>query len=646
MRRCFEKQWVPAGLLGLWALFYMGFTLPLIPVAADNIRMVEVFSADESLAAATVSHLFRAGTLELQGFSYGGLFYYLPLGLLKGWAAVGGDVDERVIILVLRGLCALAGLGCLWATYRLGVQTLGSGAGALAALFLAATPVFLRWSVEIHPDLPQLFWMLCALLWCCRLVRVFEMKAVVWATVFAGLAFGTKYGGVFLLPLIAGCILVGQAEDGLEFRRRGGKRVLLAMLLVPVMFLLVFLVSNPYALIHFETFRSDVAFEREHLQFGHMFKVDSAGFRWVGMLGGILGVVASVLFVVQAVRQVWPGCRIRVDRVVLLVWIVGYTGYLVGTANLQAARHLLPVLPAVWLFVADGCLALWRWVKTRWATPAVYLVLPVLVVFVGGQNGVDAGRLFEEKLWRVTSRSELVAGQWMAERFPEKTSILFDAYAYIPPQFRNVMRISLGQSYLIVHHLQPDLLVVRQAVAKDFQDVTKAESARIGKDAFLDAHYFYKFLEEGRIPTYRLEKEFDGVAVYRRTDVPLGATPRAAWQERVELLRNRQIRGAAVARETMGDVHFSQGQFQETLREYRLGVEIVPDHVQLQYKLGSVFLIVGQKEEARQVFEEVFGKIAGLPDRDRASIRHDLSRKYFEAGLYEEAVVQAEVALR
>ncbi|MCZ6636508.1 MAG: hypothetical protein O7G87_24185, partial [bacterium] len=89
-------------------MLFLGLVVPLIPVGADDIRMVDVFSADEAAAVAVVSYLYRNQTLEVETFSYGGLFYYVPLVLLKIWGWVGAPMAERVMILGMRGVCALA----------------------------------------------------------------------------------------------------------------------------------------------------------------------------------------------------------------------------------------------------------------------------------------------------------------------------------------------------------------------------------------------------------------------------------------------------------------------------------------------------------------------------------------------------------
>ncbi len=639
----------------LCAVLYLGFTLPLIPEAADDIRMADVFSVDESGAAAVMRHLYRMGSLELRTFSYGGLFYYLPLLLLRLWDIVGG-VSDRVIILTMRGVCTAAGLGCLWLTWRIGCAVFGRVAGLMGVFLLLATPTFLRWSVETHPDLPQLFWMLLALLYCCRLCRAFSLKDVALASVFAGLAAGTKYAGAFLLPLIAMATLLpvdgGRLSVRASFRRIRDRRYLLALVLIPAVFFLVFALTNPYALIHFKTFKADVEFEKAHLSFGHMFRAEQAGFRWLISLGHLVGAIngailaAYVLFLIAG--RVLGKIRLPADRIVLLVWIGGFTGYLMLTANIQAPRHLLPVLPLALLFVGSAYCEIWQWtLKRSGGRPAAHLALPLLLVCLSWGRLAEEVDLFQHKWGRDERSDEIVAGRWVGAHFSAETSILFDAYAYVPDKFGRVYR-TFGQSYPVVNHFQPDLLVIRAPIAGRYSRIEDAKRGQMGKTVFLDRHYFYRYLKEGRIPTYRLLKDFGKpvkVAVYKRVGSEKKDRP-GKWLDRVKPFAAGKLYGLADSRQKMGEIHASLGAWNEAIREYRLLSEMAPNFALAHYKLACMYLGAGRLEEANGAFDRAFALIASKPPDYRATIRHNMARQYFETGFYARAIVQLREALR
>ncbi len=179
-------------------------------IAADDIRLVDVFSVDEAGAAVEIRYLLRQGLDVGLSFKYGSLFYYVPYVLMAPLT----DPSDRTIVIVLRAVCACFGIGCLFLTYRLGCVCVGNVAGLIGTALLALTAIFLRWGVTIHPDLPQLFWILLTLLMVCRLGQRFSLLDVAGAAVLAALAFNTKYGGLFLLPIIGLATLLAPTNIG------------------------------------------------------------------------------------------------------------------------------------------------------------------------------------------------------------------------------------------------------------------------------------------------------------------------------------------------------------------------------------------------------------------------------------------------
>ena len=638
-------------LLALCAALYLGFVTPLIPVAADDIRMADVFSVDEAGAAAVVRHLYRAGTLQLQGFSYGGLFYYVPLAALKVWGGLGGTVSDRVVIVAIRAVCAIAGMGCIWLTFRIGCLVFGRFAGVTGAILLMVTPTFLRWSVESHPDLPQVFWVLLALYGCCRLCEGFSRKWVALAATSAGLAFGTKYSGIFLLPIIALAVLLPGAGGALDFRegfrRLGKRRYMVALALVAAVFAAVFALTNPYALIRFRTFWADVQFEKTHLSLGHTFLVDRAGFSWLNGLGSMIGGIHSAVLVAYLVLLVGRAVRTRslpADRGLLLMWIAGFTGYLILTANLMAERHLLPVLPPALLFAGEAYRELWEQIRVRWKSRLA--VLPPVLLFVVGCRGEVNGAvgLFAQKWGRDRQSIEIVVGRWLGERFSEGTSVLFDAYAYVPDKFHNAYR-TFGQTYLMVNHFRPDLLVVRDAIVNDYRNREDAARSRIGETAYLDSHFFYQYLEAGHISEYRLLRDFGTVAVYERTAQAEGDRPQMSWLELVVRLGGGRAFGVFDSRRKMGDIHASLGRQDEAEREYGLAEKAREDPVKV-YEQARAYLREGRLEAAQEIFGQILEMIAGKPPDYRAAVRHDMARRYLETGFHDEAVAEIREVLR
>ena len=214
----------------------------------------------------------------------------------------------------------------------------------------------------------------------------------------------------------------------------------------------------------------------------------------------------------------------------------------------------------------------------------------------------------------------------------------------MPDKFGLVYR-TFGQGYPVVNHFQPDLLVIRAPIADRYGKIEDAKWAQMGETVFLDRHYFYRYLKEGRIPTYQLLKDFGKVAVYEHAVSEKKERP-GKWLDWVKLCADGKLYGLADSRQEMGEIHASLGAWNEAIREYRLLSDMAPNVAIAHYKLACMCLGAGRLEEANGAFDRVFALIVSKPPDYRATIRHNMARQYFETGFYAQAIAQLREALR
>ena len=115
--------------------------------------------------------------------------------------------------------------------------------------------------------------------------------------------------------------------------------------------------SNPHALLHPGEFVSSLEGEKEIMEFGHTLREDPRGAMWLVALAGVTGKVHTwflVGYLLVGAYVVLRGGRMPGIQGVLLVWVAVFVGYLMLEVNLRRARHLLPVLPCVLLFVGQA----------------------------------------------------------------------------------------------------------------------------------------------------------------------------------------------------------------------------------------------------------------------------------------------------
>lgn len=206
-------------LIVLMAVFFAWFTWPIVWTASENLRIVSVFNADEAHHLQMMKDAISQRSPKLEFGNYGQLYFniaLLPLFLMAFFVRV----SEQQIIVLLRLIPTLFAIATIGGTFVLTRRYFGRFAAWLAAFLLSIVPLkFLESSVVSHPDIPQLFFLVLGVYFCCRFIEEGNFKWVTWASAFAGLAFATKYGGVFLLPIIWTTLVVkimGNEDGQLE----------------------------------------------------------------------------------------------------------------------------------------------------------------------------------------------------------------------------------------------------------------------------------------------------------------------------------------------------------------------------------------------------------------------------------------------
>lgn len=637
---CFD----PEGILGLskqqtvLLLILVSFATVagfLIPIAVDDIRMADVYSVDEAGAAVEFRYLLREGLGVGLSHKYGSLFYYVPYALLAPFHGL----SDRVILIVLRGVCAIFAIGCLALTYRLGCVSVGANAGLAGVAFLSLMVVFLRWSVTIHPDLPQLCWILLTLLSVCRLCRRFSFRDLAAAAALAALAFNTKYAGVFLLPIIglAGFLAPSDNDDAQLTMHWRDLRRFAGLAVIAMTFVFVFALTNPHAVLDFSTFWESLSAEREIMAFGHSVQGRRSLYDWLALLYAILGPVNGIVLCLLggylAYAAMMGQIAVRRETVVLLLWVLVMLAYLSIFSSLKRARHLLPILPVVTLFLGYAYSRVWNRLSTH---PARWSIAVVGILSVCGPAS-EGNAFVQGRLERRTTTHEIAAGRWIGENYSPGTRILYSTYAYVPSEFEDTFRL-FEMSYPIVNHFRPDLLVVREAMAAEYADTSRAHTARTGRLAFLDAHFFHSFLKDGRIDDYALVRSFGTVHVYRRSQKI--STRRGSWRALVEEYADGKLRGASGARQRVGALLLAAGDTALAREQRERGLQSEAREIRL-YRDALKYLRAGRVEEAKDHFAEIMELSSGATDSFKAVVHQRIARSYFEHRYFAEAAAEA-----
>jgi len=247
-----ERRWAWAGLA---VVLGGGLALRLWGVRQG---LPYAYNADE--ADHFVPHaikMFETGTLNPRYFANPPAFTYV-LHFLFAIAYGGASGAERAFALhpasvytLARVAAAALGTIALWLLYLVGARLFNRAVGLLAAAIeaVAFLPVF--YAHLALNDAPTLAPATLSLLGTAGVLRKGRPRDYLLAGVGVGLAAATKYtAGIMLVPLLAAVVLRGLDA--------GKRRALGGLALAGVCALAAFLIANPYALLDYSSFHSEL----------------------------------------------------------------------------------------------------------------------------------------------------------------------------------------------------------------------------------------------------------------------------------------------------------------------------------------------------------------------------------------------------
>lgn len=531
--------------------------LPIIKSKPETFDQVKVFSVDEYGICMGARFL-----VETRGFTdrgdpntagpgganktcstrpYGQLYSLLiAVPLIAAQALV--TVDEAMVIRWAVLVLVISAIVVLWMTYAIAARLYGQWYGVLAATLVMLTPEFLRWSNEIHPDMPQLAALMVGFYFVVRTYEADDRRRRLLyaglASACAGVAMAAKFNGVFLLPAVVAAYNRGIIGDGsraslLRFLYcNAGYGIICAVVFVAAFALCSpCLVANP-----------DLAFEPFSRSASMSLGKATDGLPIYERLLGILssnrvlaeltiGYGAYVLLLLAMGHMLWRMLNDRTEelrspRILAEIYIVPFLtyslvlGYGLTDGRLPAGyeRYLLPVVPAMYISGLRIVAAVGR-LQSRYRLGAVVTV--VLALFAAQAPGIQrlASQHTAFRLRREMGFFKV--HDWVLQNIPKGATIYTESYIYVPREDYfvlqeyavNSLKLMRACDYVITKTLDYDLYSSPQRwqLYKDKRGM--AQSRRI-----------YQFLEQGRLPGFERvallsangpSGGHDAVAVYR-----------------------------------------------------------------------------------------------------------------------------------
>jgi hypothetical protein len=319
-----------------------------------------------------------------------------------------------------RVAAALLGTLALWLLYATGARLFGRGVGLLAAAIegVAFLPVF--YAHLALNDVPTLAPLTLSLLGAAGVLRSGRMRDYLLAGVGLGLACASKYtAGIVLVPLVA-----ATAASYLQARPNAGRRALGGITLAGVAALVAFLIANPYALLDYSDFHSQLVHQstlsaEAQGKLGAPHDGGLAYYLWTLTWG--LGWVPA-LAALGGALSVWARERalgwLLVPAPLLYLAFMGLQGRYFG-------RWLLPIFPILCLLAALFALQLVDAVARRRPRlrVAAAALLVVALLTQGVIYSVHAGRTLARADTRNLTRA------WMLAHIPAGVRIVVEPVA-------------------------------------------------------------------------------------------------------------------------------------------------------------------------------------------------------------------------
>ena len=519
--------------LALFLTLYLFVAILLVFRAVGDVRQLVTFSpisTDESRLVKMVSANLQAGQFGAhRWYDYGGFYFMLCLAVAYP-AQAFMTLTEPTILILSRLVSVWCGAASLVILYLCGRKLFDRVTALLAVVAMGVSWVFVVWSVSDHPDVPQVLFVLLALLGCVFLTGSPSAKWLFFASLCAGLAFSIKYVGLFMWPVIVLSLALGLLRHSQErsWKRRfwwfAGGSVVSGLVLV-----VVFFITTPYALTNLADFWERIQFTSE-VASKAKFGVPVPGTVWFGEVASVsvLGVGLTVfalvyvlIFCVRYVRRFSAKSWLLDAQLVVIVWTALFLGYLYWQIDYHPPHYLLPILPGLCLLAAAGARELFGFKRRpQWfglLVRAAVCVVFALSLIVRGE--VVWAFALDRLSFSPMDTPLIQAGVWLERTFPPETKIGNDAsYNYVPGMFKDVLWDDPAKG---------DVILLNRSSAGTFDSPDQAGGYVGGRETFLRTYEFYRtMLDPDRRPAHLLPiRDFGAVIVYLNADSILRGKP-------------------------------------------------------------------------------------------------------------------------
>jgi 4-amino-4-deoxy-L-arabinose transferase-like glycosyltransferase len=182
---------------------------------SNNYREIQSYNLDSMMMLKAAETAILAPWFKFTFNDYGHLYFNFSLALAYIYSLFL-PLDERSLFFILRLVSLLGGCFSIAVVFVFAKRFLGRIEAIFAAVVMAFSPAFMEYSNEVKPDTWQVFFITLSVYFLARAVETpsstderdrnqrppASLRFVLTAGAAAGAAFGTKYLGAILFPLL------------------------------------------------------------------------------------------------------------------------------------------------------------------------------------------------------------------------------------------------------------------------------------------------------------------------------------------------------------------------------------------------------------------------------------------------------------
>ncbi|HCU80308.1 MAG TPA: hypothetical protein DGN60_03985 [Chloroflexi bacterium] len=431
-------------------------------------------------------------------FAYGHAPLYLRVAVAKGLSFVGkflGTIDDYVLrhlflsgdsleilqmVVVGRYLSVLADCITLLIVYFIAKKLEGQLVGLISAGLFAASVQFIQQAHYGTFD-SLLTTAVTAVLWV--LVLYLESGKVRYLNIAGGaigLAVGIKATALLLVIPAFTAILCYEFVRAEDVKLRVVRKIL-ELLIVPGLYaLVVFIVCNPYAVIEWKEYLSNIALQSYMvrglvdwpfiLQYKnttpYIYHIIEQG-RWtIGWPLTIFMYAGTTVLGKQVISR-FPLKKTGYDvaqRLVLLIWVLSYF-MLIGGLYVKYPRYMLPIIPIQIIFAAILLVRILK-VSITYGLPVILVVVSTTAVYA-----IEYVRMYDQP------HPWIVASNWMYRNVDIGDTVLIEKWDHpLPmPQVRQLDKLVFIEGFDTVALNLAELPDTEQKFAPIVEDIVQAD---------------------------------------------------------------------------------------------------------------------------------------------------------------------------